>query len=133
MSVKSDQLEQEHSEEAYITVGSAMNFDILGVCASEADFTKLLEDPGTIAEKRWLTVKWDMPDKEMTKCWWLANAKDTPTAKPNFFCRSLAALRLELHATRIATSGKLRKTFEKRSEDNSKAVDILHTHQHLWK
>ena len=42
-------------------------------------------------------------------------------------------MRLELKSNRVANSTKLRQTHEKRSEDNAKAVDVLHQNQHLWK
>ena len=42
-------------------------------------------------------------------------------------------LRLELAQTRLATSTKLRLEWEARSATNSKAVDILHDNQSLWR
>ena len=33
----------------------------------------------------------------------------------------------------MASSSRLRQTYEKRAEDNSRAVDVLHSNQHLWK
>ena len=46
--------------------------------------------------------------------------------------RPLACMRLELNKDRIATSAKLRHCWEKRSDDNSRAVDVLHHNQREW-
>ena len=48
-------------------------------------------------------------------------------------CRSLQVLRLELHATRLASSTKLRQEWERRVEGNARAVDVLESNSHLWR
>ena len=64
----------------------------------------------------------------------LVNAAEMDKSKaPSLLSRSLACLRLELQASRCATSSKLRKEWSNRSETNSRAADILHGNQHLWK
>ena len=54
------------------------------------------------------------------------------TKKPRLISRSVAVLKLELAESQIASTAKLRKEFQKRSDDNSMACDVLHNHQHLW-
>ena len=51
---------------------------------------------------------------------------------PSLLSRSVGLLRVELSESQIASSAKLRKEFERRSEDNSVACDVLNNHQHLW-
>ena len=41
-------------------------------------------------------------------------------------------LRIELAQCRVATSAKLKSTWEKRSADNSAAVDVLHANAKIW-
>ena len=48
-------------------------------------------------------------------------------------CRSLASLKLELAASRLATSGKLRKGWDNRVHDNATAVDRIRNNLGLWK
>ncbi len=47
--------------------------------------------------------------------------------------RSLLRLRMELYASRCATSNKLRQTWERRLEENGLAVDVLLNNAHLWR
>ena len=54
------------------------------------------------------------------------------TKEPSLISRSVAVLKLELAESQIASTAKLRKEFQKRSDDNSMACDVLHNHQHLW-
>ena len=54
------------------------------------------------------------------------------TTPPSLLARSLALVNLELSASRVASTSKLRQAFEKRSEDNATASGILHNNQHLW-
>ena len=51
---------------------------------------------------------------------------------PSLLARSLALVRIELSQNKVASTSKLRREFEKRSENNSTAVNILHNNQHLW-
>ena len=44
----------------------------------------------------------------------------------------MALVNLELNASRVATSAKLRNEFEKRADDNSEAVRILHDNCQMW-
>ena len=54
------------------------------------------------------------------------------TKVPSPLSRSVGLLRVELSESQIASTAKLRKEFEKRSEGNSVACDVLHNHQHMW-
>jgi hypothetical protein len=47
-------------------------------------------------------------------------------------CRSLACLRMELCESRVATSQKLRKEWDKRLENNCMATDRLQENRELW-
>ena len=68
-----------------------------------------------------------MPEKENAPCWWLINpGEEDLTKPPTILSRSLLGLRLELNQTRMATSQKLRHTYEARAEANAAAVDVLH-------
>ena len=62
-----------------------------------------------------------------------ANATEADKTKaPTLISRSIGLLRVELIENQVASTAKLRKEFEKRSDDNSAACDVLHNHQHLW-
>ena len=60
-----------------------------------------------------------------------ANEEDR-TQAPSLLSRSLGLIRLELSNSQIASAAKLRHEFQKRSNDNSTACDILHNHLHVW-
>ena len=132
--LKEDQLRLGCEAEDYKAVGRALEWDILGKAEDEASLAQFREEPGSLAEKRWEALSWSMPEKETDPCWWIVNGADTDKSKaPSLLSRSLACLRLELNQTRCATSAKLRQCYEKRAEDNAKAVDVLHSNQHLWR
>ena len=57
---------------------------------------------------------------------------DDQTRHARMICRSLACLRMELCESRVATSDKLRKEWEKRLENNAMAVDRLQENRQLW-
>ena len=101
------------SDEAYKAIGREFNFDVLGV-APEIEITEFRNDPGTLADKRWLQMQWQMPQAEIEACWWLANPNDDPSKPPTLLCRSLLCMQLELNQSRCASSAKLRQTYERR-------------------
>ena len=75
-----------------------------------------------------------------SSCWWVANAsvahaedEEEAEAPVKLICRSLQVLRLELKATRCATSLKLRQEWERRLETNARAADVLENNIHLWR
>ena len=60
---KPDALLPQNSREAYREVASELHFDVLGVAAEEqvAEFT---EDPGALADQKWLLISWKLPENE---------------------------------------------------------------------
>ena len=84
-----------------------MAWDVLGT-GDEAAIASYRNDPGTLADKKWLQLTWEMPKKETAPCWWLVNTRAVATTQPNLLCRSLACVRLELNASRVASSTELR-------------------------
>ena len=85
-------------------------------------------------------MNWQRPADETSPCWWLANAaaakaadEEDQEAPVKLVCRSLQVLRLELRATRCATSLKLRQEWERRLENNGRSVDVLESNGQLWK
>ena len=108
-------------------------WDALGCAVDEDALAHFREEPGTLADKRWLQLTWLMPEKENAPCWWLITpGEEDLTKPPTILSRSLLGLRLELNQTRMATSQKLRHTYEARAEANAAAVDVLHHNEHLW-
>ena len=127
----------------YLTLSSvtllSTGYDCCGAAVSEDDLAALRADMGTLAERRWSCLEWDMPNDEACSCWWVAtvdgidgimppradnqdpskrfknvavnwNACDPDKNQPvKMVCRSLAVLRLELHNSRVASTDKLRK------------------------
>ena len=74
------------------------------------------------------------PADESASCWWVANAAETDkTVTAKLKCRSLASLRLELAASRVANTSKLRKEWERRVHDNQTAVERLRSNPLLWR
>ena len=87
----------------------------MGVPVNEFDLAELKQDPGELQDKRWLSIAWKKPERETIQSWW-----------------SLACLTLELKQSKCATSVKLRKAYDNRSQENAAAVDILRKSR-LWK
>ena len=111
----SDMLAMLLTDEYYKAIGREMNFDVLGV-ALELEISEFRNDPGTMVEKRWRQLHWDMPTAEVAPCWWLTNPTDDASAPPKLLCRSLVCLRLELNQARCASSAKLRLAYERRRD-----------------
>ena len=105
----------------------------MGVPVNEFDLAELKQDPGELQDKRWLSIAWKKPERETIQSWWLVNPTEVDKSKPPVFaCRSLACLTLELKQSKCATSVKLRKAYDNRSQENAAAVDILRKNR-LWK
>lgn len=131
--LQEDQFFEEDAEEAYRAVAQQLGYDCLGK-APDAELAVFRESPGSLRERVWERCPWAMPPDETASCWWIANAADPDRDQQiKLVCRSLAVLRLELHASRCATSAKLRQEWERRAENNACAVDVLHNNQHLWR
>ena len=80
-------------------------------------------------DQRWLSIAWKKPQKETEACFWLVNAAEPDKSKPpSLACRCLD---LELQQSKCATSLKLRKAYDNRSNDNAIAADILRKSK-LW-
>ena len=109
-----------------------MEWDVLGA-GDEGAIATLRGDPGTLSDKKWLSISWKMPPKETAPCWWLVNPHGEETKPPSFLCRSLACIRLELKSNRVASATSLRQTYERRSEDNAKAAVVLRQNGGTWK
>ena len=70
---------------------------------------------------------------ETMSCWWICNLdEDDHTKEAKMICRSLAALRMELCHSRLATTTKLRQEYDKRLENNAMAVDRIQENRSLW-
>ncbi len=54
------------------------------------------------------------------------------TKEAKMICRSLAALRMELCHSRLATTPKLRQEHDKRLENNALAVDRIQENRDVW-
>ena len=77
------ELQAEQSDAAYKAIADEMHFDVLGVC-DEPVITRLRDDPGNIAEKKWDDgVLWTMPEKETAPCWWLQSVGATASSGIN--------------------------------------------------
>ena len=128
-----DMFVEESCEEAYKCVAKELGYDVLGKAPDEV-LEPFRNAPGTLAEKLWETIEWQRPPDETCSCWWIANAGERDKESPvKLVARSLASLRLELLQTRVATSMKLRQTWERRLEENSIAVDSLLSNSQLWR
>ena len=65
---KPDQLLPQNSKEAYREIASELHFDVLGV-AQEEPFADFKENPGTLADQKWLSISWNLPEDEASPCW----------------------------------------------------------------
>jgi len=130
--VPEDQLYPGDEEEAYRTTAAEMGFDVLGT-ADEEKLEPFIKAPGKLDQRLWEDIEWQRPFDETCSCWFIANAGGDDKEQPvRLIGKSLACLRLELYATRCATSLKLRQTWERRIEENRLAVETLQNHTDLW-
>ena len=132
-----DEFLSHDSDAAYDEMAKQFRFDVLGVVAGdqpEKDFAEFREDLGTLQDERWKSLTCRMPDKESTPCWWVVNVCDKDrTQPPKLLSRSLACLRLELQEQRLATTSKVKREREARSEQNARAVDVIHSNEQIWR
>ena len=93
------------SQDDYEAMGKALGLKYLG---GRCDVTDFLEDLGTLRERRWASLPWEMPKSSMDACWWITNlpvqdgggvAECDFSVAPKLLCKSLAYLRVELHQT----------------------------------
>ena len=70
---------------------------------------------------------------ENCPCWFVANAADPDmTVAVKLVCRTLVALKMELQNSRVASTDKLRREWERRLEDNAAAVVTLTKTAYWW-
>ena len=119
--LRDDDIAPQDSHDAYLAVAKELGYDALGKPENDEAFEEYRLDPGTVTERRWENLNWQRPADETSPCWWLANAaaakaadEEDQEAPVKLVCRSLQVLRLELRATRCATSLKLRQEWERR-------------------
>ncbi len=123
---------EDTKEEAYLAVAEELGYIALGKASNE-DVEAFRTDPGTVEARQWARHTWEKPPDETSSCWWVANAAEKDqTQEVKLICRSLTCLRLELQASRCATSGKLTKEWERRLYDNEAAVARLRQNRSLW-
>ena len=60
-----------------VHIQSSTGYDCCGTAESEDDLAALRADTGTLAEKRWQELSWEMPNDEGCSCWWVATADGT--------------------------------------------------------
>jgi hypothetical protein len=122
------------SNERYHAVAKELGYDVLGTTNDEESLQTFCSSPGSLKERLWTRCSWRKPMDETCPCWWVANAASMDRQqKTKLVCRSLVGLSLEMNQGRIATTSKLRREWERRLEDNGRAVDVLESNQHLWK
>jgi len=130
---KPDELIQGNAVEAYSTIATELLYEPLGMLSDE-QLNAFRDHPGTLEERAWKTYKWEFPpDNETLPCWWICNLdEEDHTKEAKMICRSLAALRMELIHSRLATTQKLRQEHDKRLENNALAVDGIQENRELW-
>ena len=52
--------------EAYKAAGRALEWDVLGVAQDEAEMAQYREEVGTLADRRWESLTFLMPEKEVS-------------------------------------------------------------------
>ena len=135
-SAPDDELAPCESDEAYVAIAREFRFDILGVVCDDDNekWAELRADVGSLSDERWKQLSWRKPDKESAPCWWLTNPHDEDrTHPPKLLSRSLATLRLELQQQRLATTAKILREREARGEQNSRAVEVIHSNEKIWR
>jgi len=130
---KPDELIQGNTIEAYWTIAKELLYEPLGMLPDE-QLNEFRDNPGKLEETHWKNYKWEFPvQNETTPCWWICNLdEDNHTKEAKMVCRSLAALRMELIHSRLATTQKLRQEHDKRLENNALAVDRIQENRELW-
>ena len=105
----------------------------LGKAVSEEALEEVRVNPMTLEERLWEKLEWERPENETCSCWWISNYNEPDKTQPcRLICRSLTGLRLELEASRCATTQKLRREWERRLETNARAADSLHDNAQPW-
>ena len=101
----------------------------------DGKLTELLNDPGTLKDRRWDNLEWQLPTSEIARCWWLLNKSTAPVdadARPQIKCRSLLLMRLDLSRHRVATTRMLIQERENRVMSNRAEVKVLQEYASIW-
>jgi len=108
------------TEDDYQNLGATLGYHYLG---GRCDVTGLLQERGTMAEERWKSLQWQLPENALSACWWLTNLDQCSSADevPKFLCKSIGILRAEQHRLRVASLGKIREELRRRQEQNRQA------------
>ena len=113
----------------YEATGEAFGYQFLGVVRN--DLADLLENPGTLQERRWAKLRWQLPETAISACWWLTNVlpdgapSEQLALPPKFLCKSLSVLRAELHQNHVATMAKIRHERHRRRKINEDTMKLL--------
>ena len=117
-----DTLDEPETATSYHDVGESFGYEYLG---GGCDVTELLENPGSIANRRWVGYNWALPRNAVSGCWWLTNPSGSPEEEAKFLCKSVAVLRAGLKQQRVATLDKLRDEFDRRQVANKETMCLL--------
>ena len=74
-----DELAAEDGRPEYEAVALEFGFKFLGTAKPDA-LAALLKEPGTLAERRWEGMTFDLPESSLAGCWWLTNPIGGPRA-----------------------------------------------------
>ena len=117
-------------------MGAALGYDFLG----SSDTTDLLQDPSSLADRRWTQLPWSLPESTLAACWWLTKSlpedrKDAPdcdfSARPKLLCRSFGVLWAELDQRQVAPIANVRSERQRRRNRNT-ATALLLKQNPLW-
>ncbi len=138
-----DELAAEEGLPEYEAVAAGRDFLYLGHAKVDA-MAALQKEPGTLAERRWEQVSFQLPESALAGCWWLTNPfhraaahdgaeeRNPEKETPVFVYRSLAILVAELHQQRVATVAKMSEELRARRERNLELAGQL-SHTRLWR
>ena len=130
---RSDELFLENVHDAYLEIAKEVGYDVLGKPLCEHEFELFRQDVGVLEERRWKSLEWEPPTDESAPCWFVANdASLDKTEAVKLVCRSLVALRMELQQSRVASTDKLRREWERRLEENAAAVISITKNIYWW-
>ena len=128
-----DELFLDDASTAYLEIAKELGYDVLGKPLCEHEFELFRQDVGVLEERRWKQLEWEEPTDESAPCWFVANdAAPEKTEAVRLVCRSLVALRSESQHSRVASTDKLRREWERRFEDNATAVASITKNIYWW-
>ena len=117
----------------YLAISKECGYDPLGKPVCDKEFEFFRQDVGVLEERRWTTLEFESPVDENCPCWFVANAAEPDkTVAVKLVCRTLLALKMELQNSRVASTERLRREWERRLEDNAIAVASLTKTAYWW-